>query len=167
MHIHFYEETKDGLTEKGEIKNNKRHGVWTGSSKLTKSTFAETYENGELVSGISIDNNKTEHPYTVLYKKPEYNGGMIAFYQFVGKNYRTPRGIEAKPGEKPKLYLAFNVDIDGKLTNIKVVKDLGYGTGEEAIRVLNKCPNWIPGIYRGIPAKAKYTLPIVIQGSTN
>ncbi len=159
----FYEESTNGTTEKGEIKNGKKHGAWTGSVKSTKSTFTETYENGEFISGISIDNNNIEHPYEALFKKPEPKEGMMAFYQFVGKNYKTPRGVQSKPGEKPKLIAKFNVDTEGKIVDIKIIKDLGYGTGEEAIRVLNKAPNWNPGIYKGIPSKVSYTLPIVIQ----
>lgn len=162
-----YEESIEGTTEKGEIKNSRKQGIWIGQTKLTNSTFRETYENGELISGVSIDNNNIEHPYQVLFKKPDYKEGMMAFYQFIGKNYRIPNGVQAKPGEKPKLYAAFNVDVDGKLVDIKIVKNLGFGTGEEAIRVLKKSPNWIPGMYRGIPAKAKYTLPITIQGPAN
>jgi len=158
----IYEEINSEAYEKGEIKNSRKHGVWAGKSKLTNSTFTETYENGELISGISIDNNNMEHPYQILFKKPEYKEGMMAFYQFIGKNFRLPRNISTN-GLKPKLYAKFNVDLDGKLTDIKIIKDLGLGTGEEAIRVLKKSPNWIPGIYRGIPAKASYTLPITIQ----
>lgn len=162
----FYEETNGGTTEKGEIKNSKKQGVWTGKTKLTNSTFTETYENGEFISGISIDNNNIEHPYQVLFKKPEYKDGMAAFYQFIGKNFRLPKNITTN-GLKPKLYALFNVDTDGKLVDIKIVKDLGFGTAEEAIRVLTKSPNWNPGIYRGIPAKASYTLPIAIHTPNN
>lgn len=163
----FYEETNGVASEKGEIKNSRKQGIWTGKSKVTNSTFTETYENGELVSGISIDNNNIEHPYQVLFIKPTYKEGMMAFYQYIGKNYRIPHGVRSNPGEKPKLVAAFNVDNDGKLVDIKIIKDLGLGTGEEAIRVLKKAPNWIPGTYRGIPAKASYTLPITIQSPAN
>ena len=163
----FYEETNGGTTEKGEIKNSRKQGVWTGKAKLTNSTFTETYENGELISGISTDNNNIEHPYQVLFKKPEYKEGMTAFYQYIGKNYRLPNGVQAKPGEKPKLVALFNVDTDGKIIDIKIIKDLGLGTGEEAIRVLKKAPNWIPGTSRGIPAKVSFTLPIAIQSPAN
>ncbi|WP_281297327.1 energy transducer TonB [Flavobacterium limnophilum] len=159
----FYEENNKGTTEKGEIKNGRKQGIWTGKTKLTNSTYTETYENGELISGVSIDNNNIEHPYQVLFTKPEYKEGMAAFYQFIGKNYRVPYGVQSKPGEKPTLIAFFIVDTDGKIIDIKIAKDLGLGTGKEAIRVLKKAPNWIPGTYRGILAKASYTLPIAIQ----
>lgn len=161
----FYEENNKEVIEKGEIKNSRKHGVWTGKTKITNSTFKENYENGKLISGISTDNNNTEHPYDVLFIKPTYKEGMMAFYQFIGKNYRLPSNVRSNSGEKPKLYAKFNVDIDGKITDINIIKDLGLGTGEEAIRVLKKSPNWIPGTYRGITAKASYTLPIVIQSN--
>ena len=121
----FYEETNGVASEKGEIKNSKKQGVWIGKSKITNSTFTETYENGELISGISIDNNNIEHPYQVLFKKPEYKEGMMAFYQYIGKNYRLPSNVRSNPGERPKLVAAFNVDTDGKLVDIKIIKDLG------------------------------------------
>lgn len=163
----FYEETIGETYEKGEIKNSRRQGVWTGTNKKTKSNFTETYENGELVSGVSTDANNVEYPYKELFKKPEPKAGMSSFYQHIGKNYKMPYGVSSKPGEKPKLVISFNVDIDGTLTDFKIIKDLGLGTGEEAIRILKKSPNWIPGISRGVPTKVNFRLPIVLQGSTN
>ena len=163
----FYEEINQGTIEKGEIKNNRRQGVWTGKSKITNSTFTESYENGELISGISIDNNNIEYPYEVVFVKPVYKEGMMAFYQYIGKNYRLPSNVRSNPGERPKLIASFNVDTDGKIIDINIIKDLGLGTGEEAIRVLKKSPNWLPGTLRGIAAKIKYNLPIVISGARN
>ncbi|OYX84008.1 MAG: hypothetical protein B7Y83_09600 [Flavobacteriales bacterium 32-34-25] len=163
----FYEETNGDTFEKGEIRNSRKQGVWTGKNNKTNSTFTETYENGELLHGVSIDSNNIEHPYQVLFKKPEFKEGMTAFYQFIGKNYRLPNGVQAKPGEKPKLIALFNVDTDGKLVDIKIVNDLGHGTGEEAIRVLKKAPNWIPGIFRGMYTKTTYSLPITIHNPEN
>ena len=73
--------------------------------------------------------------------KPEFPGGMEKFYSYVGKNYQTPE----EEGLKGKVYVTFVVEKDGSLTDIKVIRDIGYGTGKEAIRVLNKCPRWNPG----------------------
>ena len=73
--------------------------------------------------------------------KPDFPGGMEKFYKFVGNNYQTPE----EDGLKGKVYVTFVVEKDGSLTDIKVIRDIGYGTGKEAIRVLNKCPKWTPG----------------------
>ncbi|MBC5838567.1 energy transducer TonB [Flavobacterium muglaense] len=91
--------------------------------------------------------------------KPEFPGGMDKFYKFVGNNYRAPE----EEGLKGKVYVTFVVEKDGSLTDIKVLRDIGYGTGKEAIRVLNKCPRWNPGVQNGKPVRVLYSLPITIQ----
>ncbi|MGE4348010.1 MAG: energy transducer TonB, partial [Flavobacteriaceae bacterium] len=55
------------------------------------------------------------------------------------------------------------VETDGSLTDIKVIRDLGYGTGAEAVRVLKKSKKWKPGTQNGKPVRVKYTLPISIN----
>ncbi|WPR72626.1 energy transducer TonB [Flavobacterium sp. NG2] len=91
--------------------------------------------------------------------KPEFPGGMDKFYSYVGKNYRAPE----EEGLKGKVYVTFVVEKDGSLTDIKVLRDIGYGTGKEAIRVLSKCPKWNPGVQNGKPVRVLYSLPITIQ----
>lgn len=59
--------------------------------------------------------------------------------------------------------MTFVVEIDGKLGDIKIIRDIGYGTGEEAIRVLSQCPNWIPGELAGEKVRVLYALPIAIN----
>jgi protein TonB len=93
--------------------------------------------------------------------KPDFPGGMEKFYKFVGNNYQTPE----EEGLKGKVYVTFVVEKDGSLTDIKVVRDIGYGTGKEAIRVLNKCPRWTPGEQNGKKVRVLYSLPITIQSA--
>jgi len=93
--------------------------------------------------------------------KPEFIGGVRNFFEFINKNYKK---IEVE-GLKGKIYLTFVVEKDGSLNRIKVLRDVGYGTGEEAIRVLKKCPNWIPAQHKGQKVRCKFSLPIDIQSS--
>lgn len=97
--------------------------------------------------------------YNAVEVKPEFPGGLPKFYEFVGKNYRAP-----EEEIKGKVFVQFVVEKDGTLTDIKVVRDIGYGTGAEAIRVLKKCPKWKPGIQNGRPVRVLYSLPISIVG---
>ena len=55
------------------------------------------------------------------------------------------------------------VEKDGSLSEFKVVKDLGYGSADEAIRVLKLSPKWIPASENGKPVRVMYSLPITIQ----
>jgi protein TonB len=93
--------------------------------------------------------------------KPDYPGGIEKFYKFVSKNYQTPE----EEGLKGKVFVSFVVEKDGSLTDIKVIRDIGYGTGKEAIRVLKSCPRWTPGEQNGKKVRVLYSLPINIQSA--
>ncbi len=93
--------------------------------------------------------------------KPSFVGGMGGFYEFIAKNYRTPD----VQGLKGKVVVSFVVEKDGSIVEVKVIKDLGYGTGAEAIRVLNLSPKWKPGLQDGKPVRVIFSLPITIQAT--
>lgn len=90
--------------------------------------------------------------------KPEFSGGMDAFHQFIGKNYNCPK-VKKLAG---KVYVTFVIEKDGSLSAIKVLRDIGYGTGKEAIRVLELSPKWIPGEQNGQKVRCMFSLPISI-----
>ncbi|MBS7252989.1 energy transducer TonB [Flavobacterium branchiicola] len=95
-------------------------------------------------------------------KQPDFPGGIIEFYKFVGQNFRIPDEA-SKNKVETKIAMEFMVEKDGSLSEIKIVKDAGYGIGEEAIRVLKLSPKWIPGSKDGQPVRILYSLPITIQ----
>lgn len=95
-------------------------------------------------------------------KQPEYPGGIDAFYKLVGMNFKIP--AEAlKQKLEGKAIIEFMVERDGSLSEFKIVKDLGYGIGNEAIRAIKLSPKWIPGTKDGKPARVLYTMPITVQ----
>ena len=92
-------------------------------------------------------------------KKPDFPGGINKFYRFVGKNFKVPEKA-LKYGGKVKLQ--FIIEKDGTLSDIKAVEDIGYGTGEEAVRVIKLSPKWLPGSNNGLPVRVLYKLPITL-----
>lgn len=90
---------------------------------------------------------------------PEFPGGMEKFYQFVGKNYNLPKDFKGDG----KIYIKFIIEMDGSITNEEILRDMGFGTGEEAIRVLKLSPKWIPAKKDGVPVRVQYSLPITLQ----
>jgi len=96
-----------------------------------------------------------------LDEKPDFPGGIQEFYNFIRANYKTPK-VQGLSG---KVYVTFIIEKDGSLSGIKILRDIGFGTGEEALRVLQISPNWIPGKYKGEPVRAMYSLPITIQSN--
>lgn len=157
-----YEDSDENIYEKGSIRLGKKEGVWEGKNLKQNYSFSEIYRDGEFISGISADKDNNKHPYKILMEKADYKNGMQDFYRFVGKNYRTP----SVQGLKGKVYITFIVEADGNLSDFKILKDIGHGTGEEAIRVLKKSEKWIPGKMRGMPARVSYSLPITISTAT-
>ena len=93
--------------------------------------------------------------------KPDFPGGLEKFYKFIGKNFQVPE----EEGLKGKVFVTFVVEKDGLLSDIKVIRDIGYGTGNEAVRVLKSSPRWEPGEQNGKKVRCIYSLPISIQSA--
>ncbi len=66
-----------------------------------------------------------------------------------------------------RVIVSFIIEKDGSLTNIKVMRGLGYGFDEEAVRVLKLSPKWNPGLQCGVPVRVMYTFPIVFANDVN
>lgn len=93
---------------------------------------------------------------------PEYPGGIAKFYEWIGQNYRYPAAAH-KAGVSGRVFMTFVVEKDGTLSDIRILKELGYGTGEAAVQMLSKSPAWKPGIQNGKPVRVQYNLPISLQ----
>ena len=97
--------------------------------------------------------------FTVVEHPPEFPGGSGALTEYLLKNVQYPP--EAKKAiSKDRVYVSFIVEVDGTRTNIQILKGLGYGCDEEAVRVVQAMPRWVPGRQSGKPIRVKYNLPI-------
>ena len=96
---------------------------------------------------------------------PEFPNGMEDFYKFVGENFtipETPKDVKLAG----KVYATFIIETNGEISNIKILRDIGYGTGEEVIRVLKLCPKWTPGKINDEAVRTSYSLPITIESKS-
>ncbi len=94
-----------------------------------------------------------------IQKYPEFPGGQDAFIKFLRKNLRYP-GMAAENGIQGKVILSFIIEKNGNLSQIKVIRGIGSGCDQEAVRVLSRSPQWDPGIQNNQPVRVAYTLPI-------
>ncbi len=157
------DDVDEDFQEKGKVKDGLKEGVWQGTDFKNKISYTETYNKGNLVSGISTDKNDVKYSYSKLFEKPAPVAGIDQFYKYVGQNFKTPEQAYRNK-ITGKIYITFIVDETGKITKPIIIKDLGYGTGEEAVRVISTAGNWIPGKFRGIKRPAMYSLPFTITG---
>ncbi len=112
-------------------------------------------------SQFDEEKNDENHIYNAVEIMPEYpNGGINGFRQFIATNYNLPK---ANRDIKGTLIINFVIEPDGSMSNIKVVRDLGFGTGFEAVRILKLADKWIPGIQNGKPVRVNYSFPINID----
>lgn len=91
--------------------------------------------------------------------EPSFPGGMDGFYQFVGINFKQPE----VPQLIGKVFVSFIVEKDGTITDIRAIKDVGFGTGTEGERVLQLSPIWRPGLKDGKPVRVLNIVAIPIQ----
>ncbi len=97
--------------------------------------------------------------FTAVEKEPNFPGGEAAFASYLGKNIHYP-AIAKENNVQGKVFLSFVVERDGSLTDIRVVRGIGSGCDDEAVRVLKASPKWRPGIQNGRPVRVAYTIPI-------
>lgn len=102
---------------------------------------------------------KEEEIFTVVEQQPEFPGGMAALGQYLGKNLRYPAAAQ-RANISGRVFVSFVVNTDGSIQDVQVLKGLGFGTDEEAQRVVKGMPKWRPGKQSGRPVRVKYNLPI-------
>lgn len=97
--------------------------------------------------------------FTVVEQQPEFTGGMRAMSQYLSRNLRYPK--EARQGKvQGQVLVQFVVAQTGEIQNLRVLKGIGGGCDEEAVRVVSQMPNWNPGKQNGKAVSVQYNLPI-------
>jgi len=96
--------------------------------------------------------------------QPEFPGGKTALEDYLFKNFKlSDEMVESKL--IGKVFVSIVVERDGSLTDIRVIKDLGYETGKEAIRIVKIMPRWNPGMQNGKKVRCTYHIPITIDAT--
>lgn len=109
-----------------------------------------------------VEEEDTEEIFVIVEDAPLPIGGMAAFYGHVNENIKYPRQAQAMNIEG-KVFVQFVVGKDGGLTDVVVIRGIGGGCDEEAIRVVKLSPSWKAGKQRGRPVRVKMVLPITFK----
>jgi protein TonB len=103
-----------------------------------------------------------EKVFTVVEQQPEFPGGTAEMYKYLGKNIKYPSAA-SRANVSGRVFMSFVVNTDGSIQDVAVLKGLGFGCDEEAIRVVKAMPKWKPGKQSGRAVRVKYNLPINFQ----
>lgn len=143
-------------------------------TKLEKCTEMNTIlykENKEFAAKInSLQNGNTndenteiiDEIYTEVEVMPNFPGGQARMLSFIGKKVRYP-AIAKENNIQGKVYVQFVINKDGSISDAQVLRGIGGGCDEEALRAVNAMPNWIPGEQRGKPVRTRFVLPVNFQ----
>lgn len=103
--------------------------------------------------------------FAVVEAMPEYPGGDVARMQFLQENIKYPQ-MARESGIQGTVYVTFVVEPNGSVSDVRVLRGIGGGCDEEAIRVIQAMPKWIPGKQRGKPVRVQFNMPIkfTLQG---
>lgn len=100
--------------------------------------------------------------YDVVEVQPEFPGGMEALFKYLAENISYPEQAK-KDGVQGRVFVRFIIEADGSVTGAKVLRGIGGGCDEEAMRVVEAMPKWKPGMQSGKPVRVQFNLPITFK----
>jgi TonB family protein len=145
-----------------DYKKNKIDGkllTYWSNGKLKRS---DIYKQDSLIEGRCFTAEGKDTAYFPYYLYPQFLGGMDSLKAYLKNNLRYPPDAR-KNGNEGTVYVSFVVDLDGTITNISLQRSISPELNAEAIRVVSKMPNWLPGNLDGKYLRFRYTLPITFR----
>ena len=100
--------------------------------------------------------------FQIVEEMPSFPGGELKMMEYIAKNIKYPQ-IARESGIKGRVFINFVVEPDGSVSNVKVLRGIGGGCDEEAMRVVKSMPKWKPGKQRGKAVRVSYMLPVNFQ----
>ena len=108
------------------------------------------------------DTPDNDSVFQIVDQMPEFPGGMEAMMKFVASNVKYPEAAKDKNIEG-RVFVSFVIEKDGSVSNVKVLRGIGGGCDEEAVRVVKSMPNWTPGKQKGEPVRVSFQMPFMFK----
>ena len=137
-------------------------GLRLALSDIDKTATSQSYPKRPQV-GVQVGEEDSvrddSEVFVFVEEPPSFPGGEEAMYRYLSENIRYPE--EARNAHvSGKVFVNFVIEKDGRITNVKVLRDIGCGCGAEARRVVENMPRWKPGRQRGQAVRCEFNLPI-------
>ncbi|MBR5377736.1 MAG: TonB family protein [Bacteroidales bacterium] len=100
--------------------------------------------------------------FQIVEEMPAFPGGEQKLMEYVGKNIKYPQ-IARESGIQGRVFVGFVVEPDGSVSNVKLLRGIGGGCDEEAMRVIKNMPKWKPGKQRGKAVRVSYQIPVMFR----
>ena len=114
---------------------------------------------GCVVPEMGEVGNPEHEVYQIVEQMPQFPNGDEAMMQYIAEQVKYP--AEAKKADaQGRVFVGFIVEPDGSLSDFKVLRGIGHGCDEEALRVVESMPKWKPGMQRGKAVRVQYLVPV-------
>lgn len=121
---------------------------------INQASYAQTPSSSQTINSAN-----DQVVYTRVDKMPEFPGGQVALVKYISKNIKYPSKYK-KDKVNGRVFVSFIIDKDGKVTSARIVKSLNEECDAEAIRVISKMPDWVPGEKDGVKVAVQFGLPV-------
>jgi TonB family protein len=110
----------------------------------------------------SVPASSSDEVHQTVDELPRYKQGNNDLFAFLMQNMKYPKQAREKKIEGT-VYTEFVVEKNGEVSEVKVIKGIGNGCDDEAIRVVKSMSKWNPGILQGKAVRTKMVLPLVFK----
>ncbi|WP_316781144.1 energy transducer TonB [Pedobacter antarcticus] len=141
-----------------ELKNADPGQLTQSGVPATGSATLKTGDGGGNAA-VTTTGDNTIYDAAAIDKYPEFDGGAEGWTKFIRRNLRYPAAAQEQDIQG-KVFISFVVETDGSVTDVKILKGIGGGCDEEAMRVIRKSPKWTPGRQYNQSVRVRYTMPL-------
>ena len=129
------------------------------SISISEKVIAQDVDKGAEVKIVKAESStQEEQVHRVVEQMPRFPGGDKARIKYLRENLKYPEEAR-KQGISGRVFISFVVEKDGEITNIKLLRGIGGGCDEEAMKTVSKMPLWEPGLQRGKPVRVQFNMP--------
>lgn len=128
----------------------------TGDNDIAIPASAFGLQSGNMPGERDVNESEI---FAIVEEMPEFPGGSQGLLQYLATKIRYP-DMARENRVEGLVVVQFIIDEKGKISNVIVLRGIGGGCDEEAIRVIKAMPDWQPGRQRGMPVKVRYNVPV-------
>ena len=128
------------------------------NAEVEQNEVIEEYVAPEVVEEEVVE----QEIFQIVEEMPQFPGGEAKLMEYVAKNIKYPQ-IARETGIQGRVFVGFVVEPDGSISNVKLLRGIGGGCDEEAMRVIKSLPKWKPGKQRGKAVRVSYQIPVFFK----
>ena len=128
------------------------------NAEVDQTEVIEEYVAPEVVEEEVVE----QEIFQIVEEMPSFPGGEAELMKYVGSHIKYPQ-IARETGIQGRVFVSFVVEPDGSISNVKLLRGIGGGCDEEAMRVIKSLPKWKPGKQRGKAVRVSYQIPVFFK----